>query len=36
MDLAIRPARPEDIPRMCELLAELFSIESDFTPNVEK
>jgi hypothetical protein len=35
-DLLIRPARPEDIPRMCELLAELFSIESDFSPNVEK
>jgi len=36
MDIIIRPARPGDIPRMCELIAELFSIESDFTPNVEK
>jgi ribosomal protein S18 acetylase RimI-like enzyme len=36
MEILIRPARSEDIPRMCELLAELFSIEADFTPNVEK
>src|SRR5512141_734044 len=34
--ITIRPARPEDIPRMSELLAELFSIESDFSPDREK
>lgn len=32
----IRPARPGDIPRMCDLLTELFSIETDFAPDVEK
>lgn len=36
MNLTIRHARPEDIPRLCELLAELFSIESDFVPDREK
>jgi GNAT superfamily N-acetyltransferase len=36
MDVLIRPARPEDIPRMTDLLAELFSIETDFAPDVEK
>lgn len=36
MDVDIRPARIEDAPRLCELLAELFSMESDFSPNVEK
>ncbi len=36
MDIIIRPAQPWDIPRMSELLAELFSIESDFSPNMEK
>ncbi len=36
MDITIRPARPEDIPRMCDLLDELFSIESDFVPEREK
>lgn len=36
MDITVRPAQPWDIPRMSELLAELFSIESDFSPNVEK
>jgi GNAT superfamily N-acetyltransferase len=36
MNLTIRHARPEDIPRMCDLLAELFSIESDFVPDREK
>jgi GNAT superfamily N-acetyltransferase len=35
-DLIIRPARPEDIPRMCELLADLFSVESDFEVDVVK
>ena len=36
MDIIIRPARPEDIPRMSELLDELFSLESDFRPDVVK
>jgi len=36
MDVTIRTARPGDIPRMNELLAELFSIETDFSPDVEK
>lgn len=36
MDITIRPARPEDIPRMSELLADLFTLESDFEPEVEK
>lgn len=36
MDITVRPAQPGDIPRMGELLDELFSIESDFSPNVEK
>lgn len=36
MDITIRTARPGDIPRMCELLDELFSLESDFEPDIEK
>lgn len=36
MDIVIRPASTDDIPRMCELLAELFSLESDFSPDKEK
>jgi len=36
MDVTIRTARPEDIPRMTDLLAELFSIETDFAPDVER
>ena len=36
MDVTIRTARPEDIPCMADLLVELFSIETDFTPDVEK
>ena len=36
MDVAIRTARPEDIPPMTDLLAELFNIEPDFSPDVEK
>src|SRR5512143_371295 len=36
MDIIIRPARPEDIPRMSELLGDLFTLESDFEPEVEK
>lgn len=33
MDVTIRTAGTDDIPRMGELLGELFSLESDFTPN---
>ncbi len=33
MDLLIRRATPADIPQMCDLLSELFSIESDFSPD---
>jgi GNAT superfamily N-acetyltransferase len=36
MDFSVRPARTDDIPQMCDLLAELFSIESDFSPDREK
>ena len=36
MDITIRTARPGDIPRMSDLLTELFSIETDFSPDVEK
>jgi len=36
MDITIRAARPEDIPPMTDLLAELFRIETDFAPEVEK
>lgn len=36
MDLIVRPARASDIPCMCDLLFELFSIETDFTPAREK
>jgi GNAT superfamily N-acetyltransferase len=36
MDITIRTARPDDIPRMCELLDELFNLESDFEPDIEK
>ena len=36
MDITIRPARPGDIPRMAELLSELFALESDFTADLEK
>lgn len=32
----IRPARTADIPQMCDLLAELFSIESDFSADRDK
>ena len=34
--LHIRPAVSEDNPALCDLLAELFSIESDFEPDREK
>jgi GNAT superfamily N-acetyltransferase len=36
MKITIRLALPEDVPRMCDLLDALFSIESDFEPNREK
>ena len=36
MDVSIRPARADDIPQMCGLLADLFSLESDFSPDREK
>jgi GNAT superfamily N-acetyltransferase len=36
MDFSVRPARADDIPGMCDLLCELFSIESDFSPDREK
>jgi len=36
MDVLIRPAKTSDIPRMCGLLSELFSIESDFSPDSQK
>ena len=32
----IRPARSSDIPSLCGLLHDLFSIESDFAPDREK
>jgi GNAT superfamily N-acetyltransferase len=36
MDITIRPARLEDIPHMCDLLSDLFSLESDFEPDPGK
>jgi GNAT superfamily N-acetyltransferase len=36
MDITIRTARPADIPRMCDLLGQLFTLELDFEPNIEK
>ncbi len=36
MDITFRFARPEDIPRLCDLLGELFSLESDFSTDREK
>jgi|SRR3990172_1284387 len=35
-DIIIRQALPSDIPRLCSLLEDLFILESDFTPDVEK
>ncbi len=35
-DVAIRTATPEDIGAMCSLLAELFTLESDFVPDRDK
>lgn len=36
MSFSIRRATSDDIPGMCDLLCELFSIESDFSPDREK
>jgi len=36
LNITIRPAEMEDIPRMVELLNDLFLLESDFTPDREK
>ena len=36
MDIFIRPACIEDLPRLCGLLDKLFSIESDFVPDAAK
>lgn len=36
MNFTVRPARAEDIPQMCDLLAELFRIEADFSPGRER
>ena len=33
MSVSIREATNADIPRMCDLLSELFSLESDFSPD---
>jgi GNAT superfamily N-acetyltransferase len=33
MEILIRRAIPADIPQMCDLLSELFSLESDFSPD---
>jgi hypothetical protein len=35
-DIIIRQARPEDIPSLCGLLEDLFSLEADFEPDPEK
>ncbi|MFJ5446100.1 GNAT family N-acetyltransferase [Methylobacillus methanolivorans] len=34
--IRIRHAQAEDIPALCELLQQLFSIEQDFTPDLAK
>jgi GNAT superfamily N-acetyltransferase len=34
--IAIRTAVVRDVPRLCELLAALFAVESDFEPDVGK
>ena len=36
MDFSVRPAKEDDIPRICDLLSELFSIETDFIADREK
>jgi GNAT superfamily N-acetyltransferase len=36
MEITIRPAQPDDIPRMCDLLGDLFCVEADFEISVAK
>jgi len=36
MNITIRPAQPDDIPAMCDLLADLFSVEADFDIDTAK
>ena len=36
MDFTVRQAGPGDIPHLCGLLSELFSLEADFTIDLEK
>jgi GNAT superfamily N-acetyltransferase len=36
LNVLIRPAKSADIPGLCALLSELFSIESDFSPDSQK
>lgn len=36
MEFSVRPAEAADISQMCDLLSELFSIESDFIPDKRK
>lgn len=36
MKISFRPANADDIPGMCDLLSELFSIEADFSPDRNK
>ncbi len=35
-EIIIRQALPSDMPRLCSLLDDLFTLESDFAPDVEK
>ena len=35
-ELAVRPARPEDVDALVALLGDLFSIEADFHPDPER
>jgi GNAT superfamily N-acetyltransferase len=34
--IIVRPALTSDIPRLCDLLTDLFTIETDFVPDREK
>ncbi|MBU0687958.1 MAG: GNAT family N-acetyltransferase [Gammaproteobacteria bacterium] len=36
MSISIDFAKPEDLPQLADLLSELFSLESDFTPDRDK
>ena len=36
MSITIDFANPEDLPQLADLLSELFSLESDFTPDRDK